>query len=58
MSTLTFKALLPLLSFGKLSNLALLGDGSGVVPKESYPRVVMAVNAARTELFTRFRLAD
>lgn len=58
MTTISLNSLMPVLSFGKLSNLAIMGEGSGVVPETSYPRVIAAVNAARTALYTRFRLKD
>lgn len=56
MSTKTFNDLIQVLSYGKLSNLAIFGEGTGNVPVETHPRLIAALNVARTDLFTRFRL--
>lgn len=44
------------LSFGPAANLALMGEGSGITPETSYPRVINAINASLTELYTRFQI--
>jgi hypothetical protein len=46
------------LSFGPAANLALLGEGSGVVPESSHNRLVFLVNQALTALYGRFRLSQ
>lgn len=44
------------LSFGPLSNLAIGGSGSGVIPESRQPSVVVRINHALTALYTRFPL--
>lgn len=44
------------LSFGPAANLALMGEGSGITPETSYPRIINAINASLTELYTRFQI--
>ena len=48
--------LLQKLSFGPLSELAIAGDGSGVVPTPNIPKIILRVNNALSALYTRFPL--
>lgn len=47
-----FKAL----SFGPAANLAIFGEGSGMIEEANYPRILNAVNQTFTALYSRFRL--
>lgn len=46
------------LSFGELSNLAIGGDGSGVIPQEHRPKLVAYTNQSLKVLFSRFNLLE
>ena len=48
--------LLAKLSYGPLSELAMAGEGSGVVPAASIPKLIIAINDALVKLYTRFSL--
>jgi hypothetical protein len=48
--------LLKELSYGPLQDLAIGGNGSGVIPAESVPKVILRINNALTALYTRFPL--
>lgn len=46
------------LSHGPMGNLALLGEGSGVIPEASYPRLTALLNSALGSLYSKFRLSQ
>lgn len=48
--------LLQKLSYGHLSDLSIAGEGSGVVPVANIPKLVMRVEDALVQLYTRFPL--
>jgi hypothetical protein len=48
--------LLQKLSYGPLAELAVAGEGSGVVPPANIPRLVIPLNNALTKLYARFKL--
>lgn len=53
---MTLAELLQMLSYGPLSELAIGGNGSGTVPAGNIPKLVLRINAALTQLYTRFPL--
>lgn len=46
------------LSYGELSNLSLSGEGSGSIVEASQPRVVLLINDALKDIFSRFNLIE
>lgn len=48
--------LLQKLSYGQLSELAIAGEGTGKVPDENVPKLIVRINDALTALYTRFDL--
>lgn len=44
------------MSYGPLSDLAIAGKGSGLVPEKDVPKMMLAANAALIVLYTRFQL--
>lgn len=46
------------LSYGELSNLALSGEGSGMITDQAKPRVLVAANECLVRLYTRFILKE
>lgn len=46
------------LSYGELSQLAIGGSGSGVVPEEHYSALITHTNSGLTKLYSRFPLAE
>ena len=46
------------LSYGELSNLSLSGEGSGTIIEASQPRIVLLINDALKDIFSRFNLNE
>lgn len=44
------------LSYGELSNLALSGEGSGSIIESAQPRIILLVNDALKDIFSKFNL--
>lgn len=51
---LFLSSLLENLSYGPLSELSIAGKGSGVIPEESLPKLMVRINAALMSLYARF----
>lgn len=50
--------LLKKLSYGELSNLSLSGEGSGTINESAHPRLILLINDALKDIFSRFNLHE
>lgn len=46
------------LSYGELNNLSISGEGSGTILEASQPRIVLLINDALKDIFSRFNLNE
>lgn len=46
------------LSYGELSNLSLSGEGSGIIIESAQPRIVLLINDALKDIYSRFNINE